>query len=69
MFLVLMDQRSKWLMTRLPLPRMQQACEFVGSDGAFSELSFVAEAFHDGRQQRHFLRPAQNTWPVLCFKY
>ena len=47
MFLVLMDQRSKWLMTRLPLPRMQQACEFVGSDGAFSELSFVAEASGD----------------------
>ena len=42
-----MDQRSKWLMTRLPLPRMQQACEFVGSDGAFSELSFVAEALGD----------------------
>lgn len=47
MFLVLMDQHSKWLMTRLPLPRMQQACEFVGSDGAFSELSFVAEASGD----------------------
>ena len=23
-------------------------------------------AFHDGRQ-RHFLRPARNTWPVFCF--